>query len=77
MDVMLNVKDALDRMQRAGFSISKSCFCDGMQQDKFPFAIAIKRGGERWSYYISAKKLGDWLLEWCGYMEGISVKSNR
>lgn len=63
-DAIININQALDVMRRSGFRIGASSLRDGIRQKRFDFAIGInhERGG--WSYYISAKKLKEFLTDW-------------
>lgn len=33
----------------------------GLQQERLPFGVAVKTGKTQWSYYISRKKLNEWI----------------
>lgn len=33
----------------------------GLQQERLPFGFAVKTGKNNWNYYISRKKLSEWL----------------
>lgn len=64
IDAILNIRQALDVMRGAGFRISASSLCEGIRQRRFDFGIGIKHDKGGWSYYISTKKLTEFLRDW-------------
>lgn len=58
----ISVKDAARLFKAAGFVISDDFLAAGIQDGKFPFALAIK--GKEWRYWISLPKLVAWLQDW-------------
>lgn len=72
---MLTVNQTVERMRKSGFRIGSDRFCYAMRKGVFPFAVAIPPAKEKgkWVYYISEDKLNDFLKEWNGEEEKISV----
>ena len=60
----ISVKDAGRLIKAAGIVISDDFLMAGIQDGKFPFALAIR--GKEWRYWISLPKLVAWLQDWSG-----------
>ncbi len=61
---ILTVKQACDRLQKAGLKTTPLKLGIGLQQKVYPFGVAIKMS--EWCYEIYSKLLEDWIAERAG-----------
>lgn len=60
----LSVQETLTILRATGMSISQQFLQDGIESGIFPFGFCIK-GNER-RFFISRRKVNEWLAEWAG-----------
>lgn len=66
--VTLTPDEASKIMRDAGIKICTETLRDGLEQGAFPFGIFIQQGAR--TFFISRKKLFEWLDDFCGYVPG-------
>ena len=66
--VTLTPDEASKIMRDAGIKICTETLRDGLEQGAFPFGIFIQKGAR--TFFISRKKLFEWLYDFCGYVPG-------
>lgn len=65
-NVTLTPDEASKIMRAAGIKICTETLRDGIEQGAFPFGIYIQQCAR--TFFISRKKLFEWLYDFCGYV---------
>jgi len=64
MQVTITPEEAAEIIRSKGIKIGAEAVRDGIEQGVLPFGIMILQNKR--NYYISRKKLNEWLLDFCG-----------
>lgn len=63
-NVTITPEEAAEIIRSRGIKIGAEAVRDGIEQGVLPFGIMILQGKR--NYFISRKKLNEWLIDFCG-----------